>query len=67
MRHGRLVWRGVAGADGSVRAEGHRQAASSGAGAAREEAGQRHAPLHAGAPRRAVPPAGTAHARAPPP
>jgi len=66
-RHDRLVWRGVAGADGSVRAEGHREAASSGAGAAGEEAGQRHAPLHAGAPRRAVPPAGTAHARAPAP
>ncbi|KAL5653502.1 hypothetical protein ACJX0J_038960, partial [Zea mays] len=54
-------------ADGSVRAEGHREAAGSGAGAAGEEAGQRHAPLHAGAPGGAVPAAGTAHAGPPAP
>jgi hypothetical protein len=57
----------LAGADGSVRAEGHREAAGSGAGAAGEEAGQRHAPLHAGAPGGAVPAAGTAHAGPPAP
>uniref|UniRef100_A0A453IU45 Uncharacterized protein n=1 Tax=Aegilops tauschii subsp. strangulata TaxID=200361 RepID=A0A453IU45_AEGTS len=56
-----------AGESGAVRAEGHREAAGAGARAAGEEAGQGHAPVHAGPARGAVPAARAAHALPPSP